>query len=185
MPKKIVFILIAILIIIVLGLGWWYLSKNGQLPSPSQLLNKPAKPQGGIINPTPPASTTPDFSNLPADQRTSAEVIMDNLVRNFVERAGSFSTDNLAQAKQSLISLQISPALTNQLITPLPKMWQSVTSRVLKLEIIKAEANLKNYQVTVQRSWQAIGQQAVSYQKMLVSITNQGGNWQITQANWQ
>lgn len=184
MPKKTVFILILILIIILALVGWWYFSKNGQLPNPAQLLNQAAKPSGGIINPTP-TSTAPAFPSLPADKRTSAEVMLDNLARNFVERAGSFSTDNLVQAKQSLISLKVSPTLADQLIVPLPKMWQSVVSRVLKLEVLKSEANVKNYQATVQRSWQAIGQQAVSYQKMLFSITNQGGDWLVTQANWQ
>ncbi|MCX6784526.1 MAG: hypothetical protein NTV81_01135 [Candidatus Komeilibacteria bacterium] len=183
MSKKIVWILIIVLVLIVLGLGgWWYWQKNQQLPFNLNQVIK-TKPKGGIVDKA--TSTAPVALGLPEDKRTSEEVILDNLTRNFVERAGSYSLTNLAEAKQALAFFKVNSTLINKIIIPLSAPWQAVASRVLKLEVVKAEAGVKQYKVTVQRQYLAVDHEAVNYATMVVGLQRVGDNWQINQATWQ
>lgn len=184
MSKKIFISLIIVLIVIVMVLGlWWWLYRRGVVPKPADLFNQPVK-NGIIVNPET-SSSSPELT-LPVDQRTSQEVILANLIRNFVERVASYSETNLVAAKQAVMALPVNPAVVNQLVISLPKPWQAVESRALKVEPVKIETGKVSFTVTVQRQWQGATQEAVSYHTMTVVVqTTAGSNWQITQAEWQ
>ncbi len=175
------------ILVLVIFLVWWLWPKSqGQ---------EAVEPQ--VEQPSVNLQVQKELRNFPpVTEPVTAEVLQDLDVRQvayaFVERYGSYSTDQLLNNLEELKG-EVTPSMAEQLNREMLDRAQKnratyygVTTKALSGEVVESSDQLAEVVVSTQQA-QYIGgslEPLLSYPKIEIKLVKDGNQWQIDEANW-
>ncbi|MBI5230241.1 MAG: hypothetical protein HY981_03025 [Candidatus Magasanikbacteria bacterium] len=190
-----IFIWIAggVVLIALIGGGlWWFLrARKGAAPGGGAGVK--TGQEADKVKPLPPLSIEDAKKNLPRvsvkemKQQTSVAVV----VREFVERFGSFSSDsnmvNFDEVKPLATASFVSwmEGYKKQALAGLASGVIGITTRFVSLKTVATDGTHQSLEVATQREENTGGAKRVYYQRMLVKLVLEDSAWKVDSAYWQ
>lgn len=196
MWRRVVLISIIVLILAIIVGAWFVYHQNNQV-----MAN--LAPQAGQVNEIPAddlpngdtTSINTDTVNTPIVQKlVDPSKNLDAVVRLFVEKYGSYSTDYPYNNLRSVLNF-VTDGYKSNLESTIEQgldgissetPFYSVSTRVLTIEKIEEKSNSAIIKVLTQRSesYSRIGSSIISYQNISLSLRFESDKWLVESAKW-
>lgn len=184
-----IFIIISIAILLILGVSILLVvlgkKKSGEtIETPPQIID-----QANIETYQPAQPGIPD--GLPVKEPTPLEVEQNwakQTAEIFVERYGSYSTDNNYQNikdVQSLVTSEFWTKLSAKMAAPVPKEFYGVTVKVITNSLTDWKDNSATMEMRAIRTELKNGQTINSYKNASVSMVKQDEKWLVNSLVWK
>jgi len=142
---------------------------------------------------TPPEFTPPsaqvDKNDIPDPVESNTEFDVINLARNFVERFGSWSTDNQGHNLEELLVLSSAKMEKYLLSIPIDNTieeYTGITTKSLSTKILSLTEEDALINVVTQRvETQDDLSQEIYYQDIEIGLIKSGNKWLVSSAYWQ
>lgn len=189
-----IFIIISVIVLIILSISIFLVVKNKQQGNS----NEPGNISGGIDTAINPTTGMPNDigasapAGLPVKPLSSLEIEKNNveqLAKIFVERYGTYSTDNEFENIKEVKSL-VTQALWSQIsavmnIKNTSQNFLGITTKVISVSISNWSADKVSLTLNAMRTEDKNGATTTRYQNVVVEMIKAGGVWLASSIVWQ
>lgn len=185
-----IFIITSIVVLLVLGVSIFLIvNKNKTAPAPESGA-APAGQTAGLPAPAPASIATSIPEGLPAKTATPLEAEkngVQQLAKVFVERYGTYSSDNNSQNikdVQSLVTPALWSKLSGKITTTSAGSFFGITTKVIGMDLTSWSDSKAMVELKIVRTEEKNGKFTTYYQNADVEMVKQNGEWLADKLTW-
>ena len=186
-----IFIIISLAVLAILGISLLLIISGNKNKTANQTLTPQTVSEQNGSSDIGPSAGAQAPTGLPIKPQTSDEAeqnLAKQLAKIFVERYGSYSTDNNFQnlkEVESLVTDSFWSNISSKITNPTKQEFTGVTTKVVAMKIPQSGKTEAVVELQTKRTEEKNGNISNSYQIVTVDMVKSGDSWLVSDAVWK